>query len=217
MRVIAIAALCVAASAVERRHHHHHAKKFAEGMAWGDKLDLKIHLKEADKGGYNGRLMPVKLHQKAKKFAEGYKDSEELGESLKMKENDAKKAKNWLRTYKFAEGPKDSSLIEFDLSGAKGSPALPDAPAGNAPLKKVRGEKEWQTWAQDFVDWEDKATETANARIPYASTLVHLNAEDDDTSKMENFVMENTDIPLNMRFLHIENNLGDDLIMIEKQ
>jgi hypothetical protein len=216
MVAIAIAALFVAVAAVERRHHHHHrkAEKFAEGMAWEDKLNLKIHLKEADKGGYNGRLMPVKLNQK--KFAEGYNEDEELGESLKMKENDAKKAKNWLRTYKFAEGPKDSSLVEFDLVASKG-PGLPSYPTGNAPTAPPRGENGWQTWAQDFVDWEDAATATANARTPYTSTLVNLNAADDDTTKMENFVMEDNDIPLNMRFVHIENNLGDDLIMIEKQ
>jgi hypothetical protein len=36
-------------------------------------------------------------------------------------------------------------------------------------------ENEWQTWAQDFVDWEDNQTDMANTRLPYASTLLQLN------------------------------------------
>ena len=36
----------------------------------------------------------------------------------------------------------------------------------------VRGEKEWQAWAQDLNDWSDNQTNRANTRIPYASTLV---------------------------------------------
>jgi hypothetical protein len=36
---------------------------------------------------------------------------------------------------------------------------------------KVRGEKQWQAWAQDFVNWEDGQTGKAQTRIPYASTL----------------------------------------------
>ena len=35
----------------------------------------------------------------------------------------------------------------------------------------VRGEKEWQDWAQDHVDWLDNQTKQANTRLPYASTL----------------------------------------------
>jgi len=35
-------------------------------------------------------------------------------------------------------------------------------------------EKEWQQWAQDFVDWEDNQTLMANTRLPYASTFVQL-------------------------------------------
>lgn len=224
MKFFAIAALFAAASAVERRHHHHHkhtqkkAEKFAEGMAWDEKLGETIRIKEADKDGYNGRLMPVKLNQHKSKFATGYGEDEELGESLKMKENDARKSKNWLRTYKFAEnGPvDDDSFVQWSLAGTKG-PALPDLPAGNAPTSPARGEKEWQQWAQDFVDWEDKQTDAANKRKPYVSTLVGINADDDDVSKIENFMMEDPDIPLNMRFVHIENNHGDDLIMIQKE
>jgi hypothetical protein len=35
----------------------------------------------------------------------------------------------------------------------------------------VRGEKEWQTWAQDLEDWGNTQTTRANTRLPYASTL----------------------------------------------
>ena len=214
MKSIIIAALLGAVAAVERRHHHHHhhKAKFADGMTWNDKLDETIRVKDTDHGG---RLLPVHLNQK--KFASGYSEDEELGESLRMKENDARKSKNAFRNYKFEKKqPVDDAFIQFDLAGTKG-PGLPDAPAGNAPLSPARGEKEWQTWAQDFVDWEDKQTDIANARKPYVSTLVSLNANDDDFNKMENFMMEDPDIPLNMRLVHIQNNQGDDLIMIDKE
>ena len=35
----------------------------------------------------------------------------------------------------------------------------------------VRGEKEWQGWAGDLVDYADKQTTTANTRLPYHSTV----------------------------------------------
>jgi hypothetical protein len=35
----------------------------------------------------------------------------------------------------------------------------------------VRGEKEWQTWAQENVDGLDYQTGKANTRLPYASTV----------------------------------------------
>jgi hypothetical protein len=42
---------------------------------------------------------------------------------------------------------------------------------GNEPIK-VRGEKEWQAWAQDLNDWSDGQTNAANTRIPYQSALL---------------------------------------------
>lgn len=39
----------------------------------------------------------------------------------------------------------------------------------------------------------------ANTRLPYASTLLQVQAPDDDPSKMEDFLMEDAGIPLNMR------------------
>ena len=35
----------------------------------------------------------------------------------------------------------------------------------------VRGEKQWNAWAQDLEDFGNKQTTVANTRLPYASTL----------------------------------------------
>jgi len=146
------------------------------------------------------------------------------------------------------EGP-----APFGLAGA-GGPALP------SPQPKVRGEKQWQTWAQNLEDWGAQQETVANTRIPYASTLVQLKknaltaddddendpslsilyqkekddglgdkmsrhmphnielaqTRDDDPKKMEGMLMEEVDIPLNMRLLHIETAEGDELIMEKK-
>ena len=44
-----------------------------------------------------------------------------------------------------------------------------------APAWEVKGEKQWQDWAQFHVDFEDHQTDMANSRIPYQSALVGLN------------------------------------------
>jgi len=59
----------------------------------------------------------------------------------------------------------------------------------------VRGEKEWQLWAQEHVDWEDNQTSKANSRIPYASTL-QLSDNDDELIKVE----DSHNVPFNFRF-----------------
>lgn len=64
-----------------------------------------------------------------------------------------------------ARPPYNSTLLQFDLAGNHG-PGMPEL-TGN-----VRGEKEWQGWAQDHVDWLDKQEDAAQARPPYNSTLV---------------------------------------------
>jgi hypothetical protein len=43
----------------------------------------------------------------------------------------------------------------------------------------VRGEKEWQAWAQDLNDWSDGQTLAANTRIPYQSALLQLEEKND--------------------------------------
>ena len=47
------------------------------------------------------------------------------------------------------------------------------------PAWHVRGEKFTQDFSQGLVDYEDKQADTANTRLPYASTLVQMNEEDD--------------------------------------
>ena len=69
---------------------------------------------------------------------------------------------------------------------AAGNPALPPQSTATASALKplhvqtaegsstgypVRGEKQWQTWAQDLEDWGDKQTDMANTRIPYMSAV----------------------------------------------
>jgi len=131
-----------------------------------------------------------------------------------------------------------------------------------SPQPKVRGEKQWQTWAQNLEDWGKTQEEVANTRIPYASTLVQLKkntltsdddendpeqailyekednhgypekmgarvpigqelaqlkAKDDDPKKMEGMLMEDIDIPLNLRLLHVQTSEGDDLIIEDRR
>ena len=53
--------------------------------------------------------------------------------------------------------------------------------------------------AANINTWGDQQVEVANTRIPYNSTFVQL--RDDDPSKMEGMLMEDTNIPLNLRFV----------------
>ena len=48
--------------------------------------------------------------------------------------------------------------------------------------------------------------------VPLTAEFVQLTPHDDDPAKMESMVMEDLDIPMNMRLVHIQNNNGDDLI-----
>jgi len=50
--------------------------------------------------------------------------------------------------------------------------------------------------------------------IPLSEHLVQVR-QDDDPSKMEGMLMEDTNIPLNLRLVHIETKEGDELIKIE--
>ena len=62
-----------------------------------------------------------------------------------------------------------------------------------------RGEKQWQDWAQDFVNWEDLRTTKANTRLPYASNLQVEDVEDSTFS-----------------LVHIQNQEGDELIALKE-
>ena len=48
--------------------------------------------------------------------------------------------------------------------------------------------------------------------IPRDTKLVE--AVDDDVNKMESMILEDPDIPLNMRLVHLQNQDGDDIIKI---
>ena len=54
-----------------------------------------------------------------------------------------------------------------------------DTATGDAKIdpKNVKGEKQWQTWAGDFVAHQDHLTMKANTRIPYYSN-VQIDAEE---------------------------------------
>lgn len=174
-------------------------------------------------------------------------------------------------------GAAPAGVYGFGRDGAQlGGPAYPN------PQPFVRGEKQWMDNAQNIEDWGIHQMEVANARIPYASTLLQLGddkkddepdysllyekeiksttpekvmtlssvprdaqfiqqdndpkniegflmedpniplnlrlvqtKQDDDPEKMESMVMEDLDIPKNMRLIHIKNQQGDELIRIE--
>ena len=78
---------------------------------------------------------------------------------------------------------------------------------------------------------EDDSVETIAPAVPIGTALLQLGIKDDDVNKMENFMMEDPDIPLNMRFVqehddivmpadeqlvHYTNEDGDELIMIRR-
>lgn len=71
-----------------------------------------------------------------------------------------------------SEGP---ALYGIATDGAQlGGPAYP------SPQPFVRGEKQWMANAQNIEDWGIQQMEVANARIPYASTLLQTKDEDEE-------------------------------------
>ena len=54
--------------------------------------------------------------------------------------------------------------------------------------------------------------EKMGAKVPLNYELV----QDDDPKKMEGMMMEDADIPLNLRLLHVETSEGDELIIVKK-
>ena len=126
----------------------------------------------------------------------------------------------------------------YGLAVGKDKKPVFGGPANPSPQPFVRGEKQWIENAANINVWSDEHTESANTRIPYNSTFVQM--RDDDPSKMEGMLMEDTNIPLNLRFvqtkqdddpnqiesmvmedldlplnarlLHVTNNDGDELI-----
>ena len=103
-------------------------------------------------------------------------------------------------------------------------------------IEKVRGEKQWQAWAQDLEDFSIKQTGVANTRIPYASTLQLNNLVQLDTEKkvrgekqwnawaqdLEDFGIKQTTaanvrIPYKSSLLQMEEQEGADKVRGEKQ
>jgi hypothetical protein len=60
-----------------------------------------------------------------------------------------------------------------------GAAGLVQAEGEDKPSHTVRGEKQWQQWAQDHVDAQDYQTAKANTRLPYKSTLAQAGWETD--------------------------------------
>lgn len=54
----------------------------------------------------------------------------------------------------------------------------------------------------------------SSSTVPLSQHLVQLK-QDDDSSKIESMMMEDPNIPLNLRLVHIETQEGDELIKIE--
>jgi len=106
-----------------------------------------------------------------------------------------------------------------------------DAKAGAAAEAKwsgpVRGEKQWQPWAGDQEDYILDATNAANKRLPYHSTLQMNNLvqikDDDEEEEEEQEQVEvsaagekfsSEKLPLDFHLVHISNG-DDELIKIE--
>ena len=66
-------------------------------------------------------------------------------------------------------------------------------------------EKDVQTTSPEKVE---------NESVPLSVHLVQTR-QDDDPSKIEGMLMEDPNIPLNLRLVHIETKEGDELIKIE--
>ena len=66
-------------------------------------------------------------------------------------------------------------------------------------------EKDMKETNPEKVDFEN---------VPLSTHLVQMR-QDDDPSKIEGMLMEDTNIPLNLRLVHIETKEGDELIKIE--
>lgn len=158
---------------------------FAEGLT--DKehdFGTTIRMKEPE------GLRPYHYAEQNDEFAEGLNDKEhDFQTTIRIKDPDA------LRQYRYI------SLDEEPASAAQTAGGAGALPRPNVP---IRGEKEWQNWAQELVDHEDYLTDVANRRIPYASTvqleeqnLVHIQNEDgEELIKIE----ESGKVPLGFRF-----------------
>jgi hypothetical protein len=98
--------------------------------------DVKVDFTLAGEGGKTGPGMP-----KLSGDVQGEKEWQQwAGEHVEWLDNQTSKAN--------ARPPYNSTFLMFDVAnGVAGGPGMPTL-SGN-----VHGEKEWQGWAQDHVDW----------------------------------------------------------------
>jgi len=186
----------------------HNQRKFAEGMGSGEKVGETLEIKDNNvitipPAGENGAVpLTVNVAQKHHSHAQRFqavpigrmmsemvagRHPHHIQDSLLMTDDEY----TLLQAEPGAGFPNDLAVVPGPLLGKPGLPSQSTLSA--AP------EKEWQQWAQDFVDWEDGQTDAANTRLPYASTFAQLTAPDDNPSNLEDFIMEDNGIPLNIR------------------
>ena len=118
-------------------------------------------------------------------FADGMGEKDTNGQTIRVKGDKGMESYN--------------TLLQLNKEDAKAAAGKLSRPAG-----PIRGEKQWQDWAQDFNNWSDLRTMRANTRIPYNSTLqledinfIHVQNQDgDELIKMEG---PNDQIPINFR------------------
>lgn len=117
--------------------------------------------------------------------------------------------------------PYNSTLqLSADVHDDHDTLALPKTVAVTPPPARdavpLRGEKQWQEWAQGHVDALDNQTAKANTRLPYHSTLVQLDFEnDDDLVDTDPVKVESNSVPLSFSFVHLVTEDGDELVKVE--
>ena len=73
-------------------------------------------------------------------------------------------------------------------------------------------DEEDESESENEASDEDEIEKLEMLDIPRDTKLVE--AIDDDTNKMESMMLEEPEIPLNMRLIHLQNQDGDDIIKI---
>jgi hypothetical protein len=151
--------------------------KFIEGYGPKEKMGEQIKLRDHDVVTV---LKPEEIDMSPKSDKHGstplpvnYLSKKVRKINLKDDSFTAQKKKFQNLSQKIIKVPADGAAaggeevkVDFELAGPKG-PGMPKLVNGT-----VRGEKEWQQWAQDNVDWLDNQTRKANERPPYNSTFV---------------------------------------------
>ena len=101
----------------------------------------------------------------------GYGDGQPMGETITMNGPTQQDTYHYNQK-KFVEGGYGKGEDVGETISMKGPEQMDTYHYIQTSAKDVRGEKEWQTWAQDLEDYGIKQEDAANTRLPYASTLV---------------------------------------------